>query len=676
MLALERAVRHLRLHPVQAVVVSAIVLFSMLTIGFGRGGISGASIGEWNRIMPDKTDGYRGLQLGESLPIRSDEWAVSLPFVLAQCRSEQFFPRVNSHINGGMDMFVETPCAPVWDWTALGQFHNWGFFLFGESHGLAWSWWTRYLLLPMFAFLFFLKWCKDDMLLSGVGAAAVTLGAPTQWWDTTVPYHLAYFFSTLVFLRQIFLVRGFVAAALSSLALMVSLSSYCFVMYPPFSLLLFPVLVLLAVYEVWSAERPLSKARMALAALALVGVVAELAYFFSVHDDTLGIVGASSYPGARFIRGGSFRFLCRRALLDWMSCYSPFVARLPKINPCQAAEYIGMSVPFFCGVTWAVYRRRVDVAIAALAVFAAILLAWCAFPWPPFLARWTGLFLIPVARASVVSGFVLLLCAIRWVALSSRDMDALSAPRWFVAVAVGVLVALRALAFFAADDIWRWFCSSWTKLGMLFVVATLTISASWSLLRGRRILFAVSLLVFSALTGCFVHPLVEGVSPIYDKVLSRVVMEIDGKNPGVWMSNDRVVAQLPVALGLKAYAGTQQYCDVHFWETVDPDKKFVDVWNRYGHRRIENFYGHGDPDNRRATDAIYFSLDEDKVRRLGIRYVIWRGEPLRLAWLRNIASVKSDHVYEVRPRKKMRRRKRLRQEGKLREHDYPEADEF
>jgi len=651
----ERIIESLRNRLVQLIVVSTIALFAVMTVGFGRGGISGASIGEWNKVIRARTADYSGIQVGVSRPIRVDEWAVSLPFVFAQCRSNEFFPRINSRVNGGTDMFVETPCAPVWDWTAFGQFHNWGYFLFGERHGLAWSWWSRYMLVPLFAFLFFLGWCNGDEMLAGVGAVAVTLGAPAQWWDTTIPYHLAYFFSSLVFFRQIFAVRSAVCAALSAFALFVSFSSYCFVMYPPFSLLLLPVLVILAVFEVRSLESSVAMSRIVLALMSAICVVAELAYFFVAHIDTLRIVGASSYPGARVIRGGSFKFLCERSILDLMSCCTPFFAAHSRVNSCQAAEYVGISMPLFCGIAWASFRKRFDGAVLSLLACIVVMLAWSAFQWPEFLARCTGLYLIPPPRASVIAGFVVLLSSLRWVALADRDGGDLSTPRWWAAVAIGIFLVSRIVAFFMSYDIWRWLCSSWAKKSLLYAGAVLTVALSWSLLRGSKKLFVASLAVFSVMTGGFVHPLVEGVSPLYDKVLSRVIEEIDAKKPGIWISNDRILSQLPVALGLSAWAGTQQYCDIRFWQAVDPTQRWKRVWNRYGHRFIENLNGKGEPDNRKRVDTIFFPLDESKVRRLGIRYVIWRGKPLRQPWLRNIANVKNDHIYEVKPKPRMSR---------------------
>ena len=227
-----------------AAVIAALCAFAVLVAGK----FHGYSTGAWDEHVRDTLPSYSRPVLGSDRQIRSDEWCVSTPQVLAQCASPDFFPRVNRRVGGGTDMFVATPCNPVWDWTAPGQFHNWGFFLFGAERGLAWNWWCRFLGLPLFAFLFFLGWLGRDGLLAATAALAVTLGAPTQWWDTTLPYLLLYFFAGLVFLRAVVSPEtGTAARALSALGLFVSLASYAFAGYPPFAVMLFPALLGFAV---------------------------------------------------------------------------------------------------------------------------------------------------------------------------------------------------------------------------------------------------------------------------------------------------------------------------------------------------------------------------------------------------------------------------------------------
>ena len=99
--------------------------------------IHGVSLESWNVIVQDATPSYRYPSIGANRGIRSDEYAVTVPLVMAQCAHPDFFPRVNDRCGArGMDMFVSTPPSPVWDWTVVGQAANWGYFLFGFGGGL------------------------------------------------------------------------------------------------------------------------------------------------------------------------------------------------------------------------------------------------------------------------------------------------------------------------------------------------------------------------------------------------------------------------------------------------------------------------------------------------------------------------------------------------------------
>lgn len=624
-----------------------IVLFAIFMIGFGHGSVAGSSIFEWNRIVPDRTESYSGGILGRSRRIRSDEWCTSFPYIMAQCKSPEFFPRVNTRVNRGTDMFIQTPCAPVWDWTAFGQFHNWGYFLFGADRGLAWAWWARYLLLPLFAFLFFMRWCDGDRLIAAVGSLSVALGAPTQWWDTTIPYHLTYFFAVLVFLDTVFTAKGRSGILLAGCGLFVALASYCFVNYPPFSLLLLPGLVTLSFY-LWRTSKisDSRKFRYFVLLAVVVAVAIELWYFASIHGETLEIVRNSSYPGARFLRGGSFRLLCDRAISDWLSFFATSSGSPPKTNPCRQAEYIGLWLPVVFCIAYGFVRHRRGCPFAVmLTAYASILLLWVAFVWPDPLARWTGLSHIPMARASVIAGFLVLVVALRQI--SVQRIGSASVGRVAATTVIVLYLVFRVVSLFEHPDFIDWILSSKTKPCSMLLACFVSLSVIWGLLNANRRLFALSLMVFSLVTGLRVHPLSEGISPVYDKVLSEKIVQIDRANPGMWISNDWVLGALPMMLGVESWSGTQQYCDYAFWSKLDDKCEHKSAWNRYAHLVMTDLEDRSAASVKGQVDVIRYSLGEDKVRRLGIRYVLWRGRPQNYPWLRKLFQIRDVIIYEV-----------------------------
>ena len=181
----------------------------------------------------------------------------------------------------------------------------------------------------------------------------------------------------------------------------------------------------------------------------------------------------------------------------------------------------------------------------------------------------------------------------------------------------------------------------------MLLACIVSLSVIWGVLRANRRQFAISLMVFSLVTGIRVHPLSEGISPVYDKVLSERIVQIDRANPGIWISNDWILGALPMMLGVESWAGTQQYCNYAFWSNVDNQGIYKSEWNRYAHLIITDLEDRSVPSAKDRLDIIRYSLGEDKIRRLGIRYVLWRGRPQNYRWLRNLCQVGDVIIYEV-----------------------------
>lgn len=545
-------------------------------------------------------------------------------------------------------MFLQTPCAPVWDWTVLGQIHNWGYFILGENRGTAWSWWIRYLGLPFFAYFFLLVWCRGDRALSIVGALAIVLGAPAQWWDTTIPYHLLYFFAILVMVQVVSTAVRPLWILLGGLGLLASVLSYLFVMYPPFEMLLLPALLVSIVFVVRTClNRERAWWRLAVSILILTAASAVVCYFWQVHKETIDVMAASAYPGARVCRGGDLAYVSQRSLLDLVSMFTWGKGTTPYwLNQCQAAEYCSLLVPAIVSMACLYARdRKVKGYEVALALIALVYVAWLTTDWPAPLAKITGFSLLPPPRVSVIEGFVVLLLSLRL--FSELSENGLRIGKWHWALVAAGFAACRAAAMCFAVNMWKFVNASGVAM-LRFELALLLSVAIWmSFLGGRRRVFLALLLSSAMLTGMFVHPVVNGLSPLYDADLAQAVKKIDADKPGTWWSNDRAVGQVPLALGLKCHAGTQQYCDRGFWQVIDPSGRHEHVWNRYGHRFAVGMGGRQLFENRGRPDCIYYSVSSDQLAKLGVNYVIWRGAGLRSKNLRAIAKIGVDTIYEV-----------------------------
>src|ERR1700690_4289531 len=89
----------------------------------------------------------RDFLMAKSQAIRSDEWAISTMWSLAQFTHQPRFPVRNTNIGNGQNMLLIS-WVPVLHPASLVRPVTWGYLLFGAQAGLAWLWWFS----PFFCF--------------------------------------------------------------------------------------------------------------------------------------------------------------------------------------------------------------------------------------------------------------------------------------------------------------------------------------------------------------------------------------------------------------------------------------------------------------------------------------------------------------------------------------------
>ncbi len=655
-------------------------------------GLHGLSIGCWDdsSLMPPEPEGYRYRELGKPRWERADDWNVSVPQIMAQCASPDFFPCVNPRVDLGRDMFASTPCNPVWDVTAPAQPHNWGFFLFGAERGFAWSWWLRFLGLPLAAFLALRPRLGGDSVLAASGAIAFTLGAPTQWWDTSLPYLLLYGFASLVFLDIIQTARRQAARWTAALGLACVLPAFFLAGYPPFAALLLPVFLMLALPGAartdsprpygappsrrgasrWGRFAPPSSVgagqgkrfappssvgagqgkRFAL----VFGLVVAAALFVAalvLHAETIRHIASSAYPGARSFAGGTPSRFLRHIGLGLLAPAFPFDALRPAFapfassNPCNAARWYAPALALSAALCLRAPDRP-SLCDRLLPAYAAILALWALLPWPAWLARVTGLSKIDPRRAGVILGFVLLLCCLRL--LARRRVAGIAPPRR-LPLAVAALAAVLALAAIFLPGGIAAFPSRRAAAVIGLGAAAVAAVASWSLLAARRIPFCAALVAL-ALPGLAVHPLAQGLAPMRDKPFADLARSIENAEPGRWLANTSTTGNFLLAQGLDCIAGTQAYAVPAMWTILDPDGAGRAAWHRYAHTIVE-LGPDGAPLAAKAakTDLLRYTLTESRLRALGVRHLVWSGKKLHEPWLRYDGRVRLHFFYTVLP---------------------------
>jgi hypothetical protein len=126
-----------------------------------------------------------------------------------------------------------------------------------------------------------------------------------------------------------------------------------------------------------------------------------------------------------------------------------------------------------------------------------------------------------------------------------------------------------------------------------------------------------------------VNPIQRGVSPLLDNPVSSSAREIrQGLEKDIgWMliGGDAYVRGSLEATGVSLTSGVSRYPDYDYWRVLDPELKYEDSWNRYGHIFVSPGEKDSDPlITSPQSDVIQVVLDpcDKRLLRLNTKIVV------------------------------------------------------
>jgi hypothetical protein len=524
------------------------------------------------------------LLLGGPRGLRSDEWMVTTPLLVAQI--EQGLPRISGVIPGGMDVSVLFD-VPYRDWWSAFRPQNLAFGILPLDNAFALRWWLPLVALGIAVHvLVVVLWRKP------VAALAVSLTfafSPfTQWWfgaGTFWPLT----FAILVCLSVVVAMRvpqswvRWVTAAITGYVAVVAAMT----MYPPF---LVPCALVAGAFSVgmFVDARDLPwRTRLGrlvpLGVCAAVAVVALVAFLAS-HASTLEDITSTVYPGDRRWPTGSpsqFPWAPMFAGVFGIGLRGSSPAGF-AVNASEGSSFLLTGLYLLPAVVVVLVRRRrpgrVDATLVALLAVLAVLVAFVYVPGWDALASLLFLDLTSLPRLVVGFGLVALLLL---VVLVARVQDDGPPARWaaFASVAL-VLVAHGALALYLhghAPQVLAEF-RYWPVLVAVFAVAV------WLYARGGATLPSLLVAGVALAMVAGVVPLYRGVLDLRETELGRAVAGVQEDRPGTWVGLDdgAVVAVLRES-GVPSFSGVQGWPSDEMWHLIDPSGANESAWNRYAH---------------------------------------------------------------------------------------------
>jgi hypothetical protein len=538
-------------------------------------GLHGFSLAAWHAVI----DGSEPTEvlLGAPRLIRSDDWKVHLPLVLAQRAVEPRFPVVNPVIGFGQDMRVPLD-APVAHWSTLFRPQHWGFAL-GDDAGLAWLWWSRVFGLFGVWMAVFAIVARGSLATAALGAALLVASPFFALWAYNAAPQSASMGA--VVLAGVALLRAETTRSLvvAAGALAAAGTWFALALYPPYQVTLAWLAVALGIGllldargTVPFARRPARGLAAALAAIAMA--VAIVALFAAETRDAIEAIRNTVYPGRRLATGGdrSVAELLNTALgaplwaSDWGTLH----------NECEDRRRDEPERSRLALVAWrAIQRERVDPVLAVLGLYVGLVGLYAVVGIPEWLARATGLGLAPGRRTVIGLGLADAAILVRFAATAR---PAASKPA--LAIAAVWLATLAACVAPLARTI------EGASLPLLAAFAAGNAALAVVVLRRPR-WGLVAVLLLSLVSTFGANPLARGGSEwLRENELSRTIREIDRSAGGdtVWLSFGRDdVGNLFRMLGIRSLGGVQPIPQQALWERIDPERTQRRVWDRYAH---------------------------------------------------------------------------------------------
>ena len=585
--------------------------------------IHGYSITVWHDFIDQSPEKEVLFEKGRL--IRSDDFMLDIPNLLAQSAHVPAFPATNRNIGVGQNMHLplELPAKGV---SLLYRPFTWGF-LVSPDFGLSFRWWSLVLGVFYSSFLALMIVSRNNFFSSLLLSIGLVYSPYLQYWSfhkgEIIIFGLLTFVAGCCFLAarkplQIViygLVTGYTGAGiiLSHIYPAISITVGWFVLFA------------------WGGFyfdrrdelqlREQRAARFTGVFMALTVMIVSGALFYRESAEALRLLRDTVYPGRRFSTGGEFPL--------WAFFSHNLGAMLSDQNGkwienvCESASFVFGFVPLLLLVIFSQFSRsRIHSPwIGALAAYMVFIGVFTFIGFPAWLAKITFMGMSLPERTQI--GFGLANAFMLATAFSPR-FGWQDVPQKTIRYAVAAWGALLLGSMF-------WFKWQYPllKLGFAAPFAVITIAVSYVALRKRNLtLLVVFLAALSFLTSVKFNPVVRGGTDfLYHNRLSEKLTEINRGNaanaPWLVMGSWHV-SNLPRMLGIPSLGGYHNYPQFRIWSLLDPAGKLVNQYNQSGYVTFV-----ASPDRQPVIKIItpgnfevFVSPAHDAFKKLGVRYFL------------------------------------------------------
>jgi len=598
---------------------------------------SGSSVGMHDIVYSNKNPPKSELLYGQPRGIRQDEWQVWLPTVYHSYLNN--FEDSSYSIGGGKAPLV---CSylPTNSERDIFRPKVWGYHFLDFERAYAFDWNLKIFGLLASAFIFFMIFTQNNILLSIFGAFWIFLSSAQQWWSNNLGEMVSYFLLAISSFLVIIFSTNKLQIYVFGILMIIGLYAFGTILYPPWTVALGYVGIIFTfgyIYLHWDKEKVFQLKTQKLITLgAVTVVVASLVLIFYLDiKSTINILSETSYPGKRVNLGGDFDFT--KLFAEYFGLYMTD-SKYPEkwLNICEASGFL-MFFPLliFYFISVIINKEKINVLYVAFSVFLVACLIWMKFGLPEFVAKLTLLNVIPSYRLLPIIGIANILFLVSFlgnnVKIKFTKNAKLDYAILFLVSFVFIYTALLATNKGVKD-----FFTGEQVLGMSFLFALLYLLASRPDIPFRNWAFSCIVLLY-LMPNIKVNPLMKGLRPlIKHPVITQVksIPNIDQNAKWIVFGNVRY-ATILMGANVNIMNGVKHPPILEDFKYLDPEKKYLDIYNRSGYINVAPFIS--------GTDSVVFKLNENnvvndtyslfldpcsaKLKKSGVKYVMFTYEP-------------------------------------------------
>lgn len=540
----------------------------------------GDSIGYYSDVIQPGSEGESAHSiLGSTRPIRSDEFVVTTPSVLASSYGDAPYTKYNNvmrgtetlnSINGVAIEYATIGYAPA----------ELAYAILPVEYAFSFCWWFPMIFSFLMTTELFFIISNRKKLLSIVGATLVVFSSFYLWWGFSSFYLSGP--GTVVCVYYFLQNREYWKRILFGIGTAICFSIFVTASYPAWQIPLgymFLAIGVWVLHDNWNGIKKLRKTDWMIVVCSLLFMISLVfSYFYSSSEYTQAIM-ETAYPGKRIDTGSFYLhklFYCAQA---------PFYAYKDIGNPSEAGVFFSVfPIPTIIAAYCWLKEKKKDWLTGGLLLAQIPMLIYVTIGFPEQLAKVLLYSSSTVFRTVDIIGLIQVYFI---VIILSRYENVKKLPL-LVAIPSGAAVALANI--YVSNRDFPDYMNSYQKVMMLLVIMGLCIGLMIKLKDKMKLLLLCSLVAISLFTSVYVRPLMKGLDAIFDKPVANEIQQICAENPDAkWLTygGGIVLPAYSVACGASTVNSVNTYPNLELWAKLDEESKYEEIYNRYAHVNIQ-----------------------------------------------------------------------------------------